>query len=255
MAPTSSRPDWKGMLRDWDRQQEAFNPTREARFEAILDVLEARLGRQFTALDLGCGPGSLSIRLLRRFPRARVVAVDYDPVVRAVGEGALGSQRGRLTWIDAKLGAPGWSASLPGRRYDAAVSTTALHWLTHPELARLYTDLGRLIRKKGAFLNGDYLPWEARSPMARLAQEVLALHTGGRSRGAQWRGWRAWWSAARKVPALRPAFREHDRRHASHPTRAPSPMSLHAGFLRRAGFRTVDAVWQNFEIRVLYAER
>ena len=256
MARTRAGANWAALLRAWDRQQESFNPNREARFEVILDVLAARFKGRFTALDLGCGPGSLSVRLLRRFPRARVVAVDYDPVVRQVGEGALGSQAGRLTWVDAKLGAPGWVDGLPGRRYDAAVSTTALHWLTRSDLGRLYADLGRVVRRGGVFLNGDYLPSSPpNGPMARLANGVLTVRYPGRARRAEWSGWRAWWSAARKVPELRAAFQEHRRRHASHPARAASPLRLHAEFLSRAGFRTVDTVWQDFENRVLYAER
>ncbi len=121
------------------------------------------MGRRFTALDLGSGPGSLSARLLRRFPRGRSVAVDYDPVSLRVGQGALGSSGGRLQWVDARLGHPGWTERLPRRRYDAALSTTALHWLTAPALGRLYRDLHGLLRPGGVLLNGDHLPWESRA--------------------------------------------------------------------------------------------
>jgi SAM-dependent methyltransferase len=255
MARSPRAPNWKAWLRSWDRQQESFNPTREKRFELMFDVLEARLGTRFTALDLGCGPGSLSARLLRRFPRARVVAVDYDPVVRQIGEGALGDQGGRLTWVDAKLGAPRWTTALPARRYDAAVSTTALHWLTDTDLARLYRDLGRLVRRGGVFLNGDFLPSPPRSPMARLAREVLDLRYSRKDRAMEWGAWKTWWRNARREPALRAAFREHRRRGASHPSREASPLAFHEASLRLGGFRTVGTVWQIFENRVLYAER
>jgi SAM-dependent methyltransferase len=249
-------PNWKSWLAAWDRQQESFNPTREVRFRIMFDVLEARLGRKFTALDLGCGPGSLSVRLLRRFPRARVVAVDYDPVVRQIGEGALGDFGGRLAWVDAKLGAPGWIDALPAQRFDAAVSTTALHWLTRPALARLYQDLGHLLRRGGVFLNGDYLPWSpANGPLSRLASSVLDLRYPARSRTTEWRGWKEWWARARRAPELRAAFREHRRRNASHPTRESSALAYHVDGLRRAGFRNIEPVWSIFENRILYAER
>jgi SAM-dependent methyltransferase len=256
MAPRTAAPNWKSWLASWDRQQEAFNPTREVRFQTMFDVLEARLGRRFTALDLGCGPGSLSVRLLRRFPRARVVAVDYDPVVRQVGRGALGDVRGRMTWVDAKLGADGWTDALPVRKFDAALSTTALHWLTAPDLRRLYADLGRLIRRRGVFLNGDYLPFSPeRGPMGRLSRSVLDLRYPPGRRSAEWGGWKVWWAKARKVPALREAFREHDRREAAHPSRSGTALDVHVRALRRAGFRTVEPIWSIFENRILYAER
>ena len=87
MARQAHELDYAAWLARWDDQQESFNPNRERRFEAMFDILEAWLPRRFTALDLGCGPGSLSARLLRRFPAARVVAVDFDPVVLRIGQG------------------------------------------------------------------------------------------------------------------------------------------------------------------------
>jgi len=222
----------------------------------MLDVLQARMGRRVRALDLGCGPGSLSLRILRRFPTARVTAVDYDPVVRQIGEGALGTFGGRLDWVDAKLGRSGWTDALPRSRYDAAVSTTALHWLTPTALARLYRDLARLLRPGGVFLNGDYLPWGSRHPVLDdLASRVLKVrspHRGGRN---EWGAWSRWWREARRVPALRAAFEEHDRRSASHPHRRDLTLDLHVRLLRVAGFRWTAVVWQDFENRVLLAVR
>jgi trans-aconitate methyltransferase len=63
---------WSDWLRRWDAQQEGYVPEREARFTAMLDALADLLPASFTALDLACGPGSISQRLLARFPpRAR----------------------------------------------------------------------------------------------------------------------------------------------------------------------------------------
>jgi SAM-dependent methyltransferase len=256
MSSSPRLTDWVSLLNGWDRQQESFNPEREHRFSAMMDVLEAKLGRRFTVLDLGSGPGSFSARILRRFPAARVVAVDYDPVVRRVGEGALGTFRGRLTWVDAKLGASGWRSALPSKRYDGAVSTTALHWLTSPQLRQLYLDLGRIVRHGGVFLNGDVLPYGPRDrELVRLANEVLKARFPKNKDEMQWGAWRRWWRAARKVPALREAFAEHDRREASHPHAAPPTIEVHERALRAAGFRMQSVVWQDFQNRVLLAIR
>jgi hypothetical protein len=53
--------DW---LRRWDAQQEGYVPEREARFTAMFDALAELLPASFVALDLACGPGSISQRLL-----------------------------------------------------------------------------------------------------------------------------------------------------------------------------------------------
>src|SRR5262245_50526841 len=104
--------DWKLWLARWDAQQTGYVPEREERFGVMLGVLEALLPDEFIALDLACGPGSISQRLLARFPSARCVAVDFDPVMLAVGQGAVGSCDGRLRWVDADLADPSWVKSV-----------------------------------------------------------------------------------------------------------------------------------------------
>ena len=249
--------NWSSLLKGWDAQQESFNPLREQRFRAMFRALDASVPRRFTALDLGCGPGSLSVRLFRAFPRARVVAVDYDPVSLRVGQGALGNFGGRLTWVDAKLGAPGWTDRLPRGKFDAALSTTALHWLTEPTLRALYRDLGQTIRRGGVFLNGDHLPWDERSKgLSQLARRVVERRWGKLSTGAEWSAWKAWWDAAEKVPALGPFFEERARRAAEHPHHQKEvPLPVHEDALRRAGFRETGVIWQDLSNRVLYARR
>ena len=75
----------------WDRQQEGYIPDREERFAVIVDVVAAASDRPDPlVVDLGAGPGSLSVRLLDRLPRATVAA----PMPRCTGRGP-GSSRTR----------------------------------------------------------------------------------------------------------------------------------------------------------------
>ncbi len=248
--------DWKEWLRRWDEQQESFNPERERRFSAMLDAVEATQPRRLRALDLGSGPGSLPVRLLRRFPRSTVTAVDYDPVALRIGRGALGASRGRLTWVDAKLGSRGWTHALPPGRYHAALSTTALHWLRPAALRTLYRDLRGLLRPGGVFLNGDFLPWDpAHRRFSRIARKVERVRFRGVPSTARYSAWRRWWDDAAKVPELRPLFRLREERHAQHPRIRDLPLRDHVQALRGAGFRNVEVVWQDFENRVLCAVR
>src|SRR5467141_1969901 len=84
--------DW---IERWDRQQEESLPDREERFTALIDAVEAGTGRPDPlVLDLGCGPGSLSARLLARIPAATVIAVDADPVTLSLGRAAYGGVPG-----------------------------------------------------------------------------------------------------------------------------------------------------------------
>src|ERR1700730_16562034 len=111
--------DWLDWLRRWDVQQEGYVPEREARFTAMFDALAALLPASFVALDLACGPGSISQRLLARFPGAQAIAADIEPVMLAIGRGALGTVDGRLRWIEADLASRDWLQALGETKIDA----------------------------------------------------------------------------------------------------------------------------------------
>ncbi|HEV2316680.1 MAG TPA: hypothetical protein VGV89_03795 [Thermoplasmata archaeon] len=74
-------------------------------------------------------------------------------------------------------------------------------------------------------------------------------------RRAARRGWDRWWREAARVPELREAFRERERRHSEHPSHATLPLSAHTLALQRARFREVQVIWQNFDDRILCAFR
>ena len=184
------------------------------------------------------------------------MAVDYDPVTLRIGQGALGGMGGRLTWVDAKLGRPGWDAALPTGRYDAVLSTTALHWLTPSQLTRLYRDLYRRLRHGGVLVNGDHLPWGPRDRrLAEVAAKVRRLRSSELRGGNERSAWKRWWASAARVPALRPAFREREARQSQHPTHPDTSLAVHERRLKAAGFADVTVVWQDFENRILYARR
>jgi SAM-dependent methyltransferase len=251
-----SRAGWRRWYRSWERQQSGFNRNRERRFSAMLDVLAAGLPPRFLALDLGSGPGPLSVRLLTRFPRARCVAVDHDPVVVRIGRGAFGTLGGRLAWVEADLGCPGWDRALPFARFDAAVSTTALHWLAGPRLGRLYAGLAHRLRRGGLFLNGDRLPWGDDEPvLSRLAEGVRRVRSRRTGTTDRWDAWRAWWKAAELDPELGKLFPLRAERGCGHPRHGDEPLSVHVRALRRAGFRTVGVVWRDLEDGILFARR
>lgn len=260
-APVEAGFDWREWLRRWDEQQTGFLPAREARFTAMLDVLEALLPAEFVAVDLASGPGSLAQRLLARFPAARCVAVDLDPLLVALGRGALGDAGGRLRWVEADIGTDAGidalAAALAGSTVDAVLSTTALHWLRPERLTTLYGRLGALLRPGGVLLDGDNIPYAAGSPtFQRMAEAVRERNATAAFGGDPAAGWFGWWQAAQQEPALAPLVAERERRFAAHPRdHAEPPVEFHLDALRAAGFAEVDVVWQQLDDRVVAAVR
>lgn len=254
---TIGRDAARNWIERWDAQQQAYLPDREDRFTAIIDAVEEAAGRPDPlVLDLGSGPGSLAVRLLRRLPQARVLAIDADPLTLALGRAAWPELAG-LQFYDLDLRAPGWSAQLPlERRPDAAVSTTALHWLPQPALAALYAELAGVLREGAVLLNGDHLKEDDTSPvLQRLDRALLEREERRRFPGGHPESWTDWWAAAAADPALAGlhAEREHRRVDSEHHGSPAGRLSVHVDALRAAGFAEVGTLWQRGENRLLCA--
>lgn len=254
---TETAVNWQAWLRRWDAQQTGYLPDREERFAAMFDVLGVLLPRAFLALDLCCGPGSLSARLLARFPQARCIAADKDPALLAMGEGALGDFGGRLRWVDTDLLTAEWADRIGGAQVDAVLSTTALHWLTSDQLARVYGRLGQLIRPGGVFLNGDHIKFGPHVPhFRRVADAVKQARRESPHERQGVEKWDDWWTALAQEPGAAEVLAERERRFADRTREGTNPgFDFQVGALREAGFGEVDVIWQNLDNRVLVAIR
>ena len=248
--------DW---IERWDRQQEESLPDREDRFTALIDAVEEGAGRADPlVLDIGCGPGSLAVRLLARLPRATVIGIDADPVSLTLGRAAYQDVPG-LRFADLDLRVPGWSARLglnqKSRAPDAAVSTTALHWLPEPDLRALYAELASVLRPGGLLLDGDHLALDAKeSPtLARLDVALRRREDQRRFPGGHPESWSAWWEAVATDPALAGHVAERERRRveAGHHGSESTQLAVHVEALKAAGFAEIGTLWQRGDTRLL----
>src|SRR5215475_8367246 len=109
---TTTGTDWAAWQESWDRQQEWYMPDREERLRIMLDMVEALVGTAPRVLDLACGTGSITARLLARFPDAVSTGVDLDPALLAIAGGTFVADD-RVTLVTADLKDPEWTARLP----------------------------------------------------------------------------------------------------------------------------------------------
>ncbi|MFK0232827.1 class I SAM-dependent methyltransferase [Streptomyces vinaceus] len=239
----------------WERQQQRYAIDREERFTVISDVVERvteGCGRPAPLLlDLGCGPGSLAARLAARMPAAEVVGVDADPLLLELGRAHHGTA---LRFAEARIGEPGWlDALLLERPVDAAVSTTALHYLGEATLRRTYRELAERIRPGGVLVNGDHLGPD--SPKVHELAVDIGRRRAERQQALAHEDWDAWWSGVRADPELSPLLAARDRR--THPHCEGNELTLtdHLALLRESGFEHVGTVWQFGNSHVVVAVR
>lgn len=250
-APVAER--W---IERWDRQQETYMADREERFAVIADVVESVADRPDPlVVDLGCGPGSLAVRLLDRLPGASVVGIDADPLLLGLARGAF-ERRDGLRIVDRDLRAPGWERDLAlPRPADAFVSTTALHWLTGDELADTYAVVARLLRPGGVLVNGDHMRDGAARPTLDTLTRVVRANRARRAGTADGEDWTGWWEAIAQEPELADLLAERTARSYEHTEDPGINFGDHVDRLRAAGFGEVGTVWQSGDDRVLVAVR
>lgn len=241
-------------LARWEAQQAGYVPGREDRFAVIIAAVEAVAGAAPLVLDLGCGPGSLGIRLRTVLPAARVVGVDADPVLLAIGRAA----HPELTFVDADLSDPDWvtATGLTPGVVDAVVSTTALHWLDPATLTEVVAACAALLRPGGVWLDGDHLGLSGHNP--GLAAVITCLRETDHTATTSGELWEQWWEAVLSDPVLAAAALERDRRHPGGHSHSQRPQPRHDDYTRAltaAGFAEIAELWRRADDVVLAALR
>ena len=216
----------------------------------MLDIVECLAGSSgLRVLDLCCGPGSISRRVLERFPDASILAVDMDPAHLELGRRTLGD---RVEWLDADLRNRDWAAGYEPGSFDAVLSATAIHWFQPDEVVTLYRVLAGLLREGGVFANADHMPVTS-EPIATLSEELLERWREPRL--AEGEDYYAYRDALREDATLEPLVAEADRRFAEEHPGMTAPAAFHREALRVAGFSTADEIWRHLADAILVAVR
>jgi len=238
----------------WDRQQAAYMPDREERYNALLDVVDAVCAGQARpprVLDLAGGTGSISLRTLNRFPDAELTLLDVDPALLAIARGSLGE---RVRIVRADLAGPAWADGLD--TFDAVLTATALHWIPERRLAALYREIPAVLRDGGVFVNADHadddgLPTVSDGLRDRARERRRAVHAAGQALD-----WEQWWAEAAADPALAELVAERNAHFGGvHAAGFAPPVSWHMDALRSAGFREVGLVWRGLTDAAIAALR
>lgn len=174
-------------------------------------------------LDLGCGTGTVARRILDGFPAAQLTCLDFSAKMIEMARIKL-KGAGNARFVTSDFREFPWDD-----RYDAVVSSLALHHLvTDEEKREFYGRVFGGLKHGGCFYNADM---------------VLASSTG--LQDVYMERWKEF--MCRSVPRreveerwLR-AYRAEDH---------PAPLSHHLEWMREAGFQGVDVLWKYYNFAV-----
>lgn len=108
----------------WDPSRYGqFSSERARPFADLMSRVDADAPR--LVVDLGCGPGPLTLSLAERWPDARVVGVDSSTEMLA--DARTRDTEGRVEWVEADLA--DWDIAELGAAPDVIVTNAALQWV------------------------------------------------------------------------------------------------------------------------------
>jgi tRNA (cmo5U34)-methyltransferase len=217
------------------------------KYDEMLDVLASCISStNHRILELGCGTGELSLKVLQRYPSAEIVALDYSrrmlDFARAKIE--LAGYAARWTGIEMDFGE--WANSafslVDDRRlekvgidanFNACISSLAIHHLEDEMKLKLFQRIHESLNHDGCFWNAD--PMLAESPamkeIDRAAREEWAANQG------------------ETLAEIRANVGTSIAYGYSNPDRLAT-LAAHLEMLAKAGFQTVAVPWKYYGMAV-----
>lgn len=207
-------------------------------YDVMLDTLTACVPSQARRLlELGCGTGELSVKLLKHCPDAHLVMLDYSPrMIEAARAKLIKAKRDhRVTFVQGDFGAwtKGEMTEEIGKNFDGCVSSLAIHHLTDEMKQQLLTCIGQNLQPGGCFWNAD-----------PILQESEALKTIYATVREQWTN-----AQGTTLREIRAQIGNSQPQGYSGQDRLAS-LSDHVKMLSNAQFKTIAVPWRFFGLAI-----
>jgi len=165
---------------DFDQGIRQLLPNYDEMLDAVARCVSPQSQR---ILDLGCGTGGLSMKVLKSCPTAQVVALDYSPRMLEFASDKLetaGYAPKQWTGIQADFG--DWANHQLEIKdgFDACVSSLAIHHLTDEMKLRLFSRIRESLNPGGVFWNADPVLPESPALSEHFQRHTKVLGKNGR---------------------------------------------------------------------------
>lgn len=253
MDVTNPDLDWRSWFARWEAMQNCYVPRRIERFDFMLTLPGFPREAELRILDVGCGPGSLSFLALRHFPNARILAVDFDPVLLAMGQQIAEKSFGRVEFERVDIREPGWWKPHDGE-FDLVVSATALHWLSPEHLAQTFQHIFEVLTPGGWFFNSDHVA-SGDPPTQSSYREMLQKTREAASSATGADDWNGFWESLGHAVGRLDLAKLRDVNHFWEGTDDGQPKEFHLSALRQSGFEQIEAYWQELGEAIIGARK
>jgi tRNA (cmo5U34)-methyltransferase len=130
-------------------------------------------GGSLSVFEIGCGTGATTLAMLRSRRDLLILAADNEPAMlnQARGNLSIFVDQGRVRFIEAD--ALSALRRLPDASQDLVASTYAVHNFLETYRDQVLSDIFRVLRPGGIFVNGDRYALDDTAGHTRLTQEEV----------------------------------------------------------------------------------
>ena len=179
MKPTASiafanRWHSKKFVSEWHDAAQRDRRDRSAH-DFVASLVPHERGEEFRVMEILCGFGRLSRRVLAAFPKSQLVCVDYSQPMLRLAEENLRRDQHRIRFVRANLDRTRWTHVVGGEvggDFEAIVSSCAVHDLSRRSQRRIYRDVFTLLKPGGCFFDYD-IAWHDDLEANRHTQAIL----------------------------------------------------------------------------------
>lgn len=189
----------------------------------LVNAIPFDSNKNLNILDLGSGTGHGMSLVLRKFPKAKIMGIDFSNKMIVKSKKNLRNFGNRFGLIEKDFNEVEF-----GDKYDAIISAIAIHNSTHQEKDRLLKKIYKSLKKNAVLINGDFIEGET-PEVNQLYQKVYREFLEKNLSGDELKVW------------LRHAFEED----------MPMKLSEQLKLLNKHLFGEVSLVWQ-FNNQVVY---
>lgn len=210
--------------KEYDARITKIIPRYDEMLSALVSCLAPPKDREFRVIDIGCGTGALSWKLLKSCPRVELTCLDMTENMLDIARQRLTDYR-NVTYVLADL----YDFEFEGP-YDAVISSLALHHIvTDDEKKAIYQKIFDALAVGGSFYNADLVLGSDRD----IQEHYMT----------RWKEFMYQSFSREEIDGVQiPRYLMED---------SPARLIDHLRWLNEVGFNGVDVIWKYYNF-VLY---
>ncbi|WP_414752574.1 class I SAM-dependent methyltransferase [Anabaena sp. CCY 9910] len=208
------------------------------RYNEMLEVISRCLPlTSRRILDLGCGTGELSLKILQRCLDAQVIALDYSPRMLEFAQNKIVASGYKERWTGLQADFGDWAINPEtlniGNEFDACVSSLAIHHLYDDMKLRLFQRIAASLTPNGCFWNAD--------PTLPESPTLAEIYQAAREEWVSEQG--------SNFTEVRAKVGDSSPQGYSNPDQLAT-LDTHLQMLTKSGFKTVAVPWKYYGLAV-----